>query len=104
MKVTQAHYEAPKGHVVLTGPISGTVELEDGTVYDVTPGAVEIDPAHADEVSFLIGEHWVQHGHPDDVETLDDGSKVQRPFEHQHPEKFDNHSSKFAGRPAGKKV
>lgn len=103
MKVTQAHYEAPRGHVVLTGPISGQIELEDGTVYDVSPGAIEIDPAHADEVSFLIGEHWVENGHPDDVDTLEDGTKVQRPFVHNHAKKFDKHPGKFRGKPAGKK-
>lgn len=89
-------------HVLLTGPISGTVTKADGTVVDVSPiGIAVADQDEADEISFLIGEHWVEHGHPDDVDTLKDGTKVQRPFVHVHPKKFDKHPAKFAGKPAG---
>lgn len=43
-------------HVVLTGPISGTVTCADGTVVDVTDQAVEVDsPQRAGEVAHLIG-------------------------------------------------
>jgi len=89
-------------HVLITGPITGTVEREDGTIVDVTPPFIEVaDQDEADELSFLIGEHWVENGHPDDVEKDEDGNMVQRPFEHVHPKKFDKHPRKFAGKPAG---
>lgn len=88
-------------HVLLTGPINTSVTKADGTVVDVSPIAVEVkDQAEADELSFLIGEHWVEHGHPDDVENIN-GNLVQRPFVHVHPKKFDKHPSKFQGKPAG---
>jgi hypothetical protein len=53
------------GHVLLTGPIKGTVTLADGTVYDVSPDVVEIDPAHAGELGHLIGLHYEDNGHPE---------------------------------------
>lgn len=64
MKVTQAHYES-EGHVILTGPIQGSLTLEDGTEYDVSDAVVEIDPAHADELAHLIGQHYAENGHPE---------------------------------------
>lgn len=92
-------------HVVLTGPITGLVTLKDGTVLNVTPAAVEVTgQEQADELSFLIGEHWVEHGHPDDIDEDEDGNPVQRPFVHQHDKKFDKHPSKFKGKPAGSPV
>jgi hypothetical protein len=90
-------------HALITGPISGTVTLEDGTVVDVTPPIIELHPDKHEEVSFLIGEHFVQHGHPHDVEHDDaTGEAVQRPFVHKHPKKFDKHPAKFKGKPAGR--
>lgn len=89
-------------HVMITGPIKGTVTLADGTVVDVTPPAIAIDPTKVEEVSFLIGEHWVEQGHPDDIEVDEKGELVQRPFEHKHPKKFDRHPGKFKGKPAGR--
>jgi hypothetical protein len=58
------HYEAD-GPVVFTGPITGTVELPDGTVVDVTEPFVEVaDEAEALALSDAIGERHVAEGHP----------------------------------------
>lgn len=77
------------GHVVLTGPITGTVTLQDGTVIDVSPVAVEVaDQAQADEVAHLVGLRYAAEGHPDDVEVDAKGKTVQRPFDYQAPEQF----------------
>lgn len=52
-------------HAVLTGPIKGTVTLEDGTVVDVKPDVVFVDtPEQAAEVATLIGERYAREGHP----------------------------------------
>lgn len=64
--VNQATYNSD-GHVVLTGPITGSVVCADGTAYDVTPPVVEVQsPEHAAEVADLIGRHHAEHGHPTD--------------------------------------
>lgn len=70
-------------HVVLTGPIQGTVTLEDGTVYDVSGVAVEAPLEHHDEIAHLIGLRYAAEGHPDHtpdnpfVYTTPDGLKLQ---------------------------
>lgn len=88
-------------HALITGPITGLLTLQDGTVVNVTPDVIEVaDQDQADELSFLIGEHWVKHGHPDDIDETEDGP-VQRPFVHDHPAKFDKHPGKHKGKPAG---
>lgn len=93
----------PAPHILLTGPISGLLTLQDGTVVNVTPAAIEVTGQdQADEISFLIGEHWVKNGHPDDIEEDEDGTPVQRPFVHEHHAKFDKHPAKFKGKPAGR--
>lgn len=77
------------GHVVLTGPIRGTVTTGDGTTYDVSEVAVEVHPDHADEVAHLIGKRYEAEGHPDDVEFDEDlGRSVQRPFVYEAPAQF----------------
>lgn len=90
-------------HVLLTGPITGSVTKEDGTVVDVSPGIIEVaDTDEAEEIGFLIGEHWVANGHPDDVEPDGKGNMIQRPFVHDYNQKkFGKHPSKFSGKPAG---
>lgn len=90
-------------HVLLTGPIRGTVTKADGSEVDVTPAVIAVDSVEeAEEVSFLIGEHWVENGHPDDVEKDEDDNVVQRPFEHEYDKsKFGKHPHKFNGKPAG---
>lgn len=97
--------DTPK-HVLITGPISGIVELADGTKVNVTPGQIEVaDQAQADEISFIIGEHHREHGHPDDIDEVEDEDgnvvPVQRPFVHEHDPAFDDHPAKFTGEPAG---
>lgn len=64
MKFTPASIES-EGHVVLTGPITGTVTLDDGTVVDVSNPVVEVSgKAQADEVAHLIGKRYADEGHP----------------------------------------
>lgn len=86
MKIVPGRIEST-GHVVLTGPITGTVELEDGTVVDVSPGFIEVDPDLADEIADKIGRRYAEEGHPDDVELDDEtGQMVQREFVYNTPE------------------
>lgn len=75
-------------HVVLTGPISGTVTLEDGTVVDVSPVAVAVSsPEQAAAVAHAVGLRYAEEGHPHDVEVDEDsGELVQRAFDYQTPE------------------
>jgi hypothetical protein len=55
-----------EGHVVLTGPITGTVTLDDGTVVDVTQPVIEVaDKAQADAVAHQIGQRYAAEGHPE---------------------------------------
>ncbi len=60
------HYKFPPGtHVVATGPITGEVTLDDGTVYNVTPHYVAVrDKAHQAEVMHRIGLRYAAEGHP----------------------------------------
>lgn len=89
-------------HVVLTGPIKGSVTREDGTEVDVTAPIVHANSVEeAEEVAFLIGERYAAEGHPDDIERDEDGTLVQRPFERVVPKKFEKHPHKFAGKPLG---
>ena len=78
------------GHIVLTGPIQGTVELADGTVVDVSAPVVEVaSQEQADEVAHLVGLRYAAEGHPDDVEVDEEtGETVQRPFEYIAPDQF----------------
>lgn len=58
------HYEGE--HLVITGKAYGTVTTSDGTEYDISPDVIEVaSPAHAGEVSHLIGLKHEQDGHPD---------------------------------------
>ena len=89
-------------HVVLTGPIRGSVTTEDGTEVDVTAPVILVNSKEeAEEVSFLIGERYAEEGHPDDIERDDKGNLVQRPFKHVVQKKFDKHPGRFKGTPAG---
>lgn len=68
MEKTGASYVGT--HVVLTGPIKGTVTTADGTVYDVTEPVVEVRDGHQIEVADLIGARYAAEGHPDhDADT-----------------------------------
>lgn len=82
-------------HVVLTGPMSGSVTLADGSTVDVGPREIEVDsPEKAAEVAHLIGLRYADEGHPDDVELDSDeesetfGQMVQRPFVYVSPEEL----------------
>lgn len=77
-----------EGHVVLTGPITGTVEMSDGTVVDVSPTVVEVSSQEeADELADLIGQRYAEEGHPDMVVTDEQtGEQVQQEFEYVRPE------------------
>lgn len=62
MQHTQAAYTGT--HLVLTGPISGTVTLPDGTEYDVTPPVIEAPLEHHGAISHAIGVRHQAEGHP----------------------------------------
>lgn len=81
-------------HVVLTGPITGTVTLDDGTVVDVTQPVVGVEsPERAAEIAHAVGLRYAEEGHPDDIEVDEEsGELVQRPFDYVAPE--DNTSKK----------
>jgi hypothetical protein len=81
MKYTAGNYVAePHEHVVLTGPIAGTVTTQDGTTYDVSAAAVSVDPDHAAEVAHLIGSRYAAEGHPNHDERT--------PFVYNAPDEF----------------
>lgn len=54
----------PTRAVVVTGPITGTVETADGTTYDVTESVIETDMEHHGEVGHAIGIRHEEEGHP----------------------------------------
>ena len=45
-------------HVVQTGPVAGSVKLDDGSVYDVTPEHIQVSekPGHPEAVAFHIAK------------------------------------------------
>lgn len=90
------------GHALYVGPFRGALTTSSGTTYHVDQDTLDVHPDHAEELGFLVGEHWVQHGHPA-MREVDDktGALVQRPFVHHHHKKFDKHPRKFKGTPAG---
>lgn len=90
-------------HVLLTGPISGSVQTADGRTVDVGPAVIAVSSQEeADEISFLIGERHRVEGHPDDFDRDENGQLVQRPFEHDVPAEFADRVSDepTAGTPA----
>lgn len=53
------HYEydgVEGGGVILTGPVSGTVQLKNGHVYDVTPELIEHQPGDAGAICHHIAK------------------------------------------------
>lgn len=96
IRITPGHIEAD-GHVVLTGPIQGTVTTADGETLDVSPVAVEVEsPEKAAEVADLIGRRYATEGHPEDVEEVD-GHLEQRPFDYQTPDAVAKRAAKSKG-------
>lgn len=78
---------------VLVGPIPGSVTLADGRTVDVSGDVAVVDTQDdADEVAHLVGLHYKENGHPDDIE-YDPKKKamVQREFDYQPPAKFKNY-------------
>lgn len=97
MKITPGSIVSD-GHVVLTGPIQGSVTLDDGTVVDVSPVVVEVSsPEEAAELADKIGQRYAEEGHPDDVELDTDedsetfGQMVQREFVYVAPDEVQAH-------------
>lgn len=77
------------GHVLLTGPIKGTVMLDDGTVVDVSAPVISVTDEQAVEIAHKIGERYAAEGHPDDVEVDEEtGELVQREFVYEAPAEF----------------
>ena len=58
-ELTQEEFDAGLTHVVMTGPISGTLALSTGNAYDVTPDYVAIHPEEHDELTLAI--HKAHH-------------------------------------------
>jgi hypothetical protein len=55
----------PDKPIVMTGPVTGSVVLKDGTTYDVTADFVEVDATdQAQELMHKIGLYHEEHGHP----------------------------------------
>jgi len=74
-------------HAVLTGPITGLVTLEDGTVLDASPAVIYVDSEEqALDAADKIGKHYEANGHPDDIEVDEKtGKLVQRDFVYDAP-------------------
>ena len=52
-------------HAVFTGPIRGTVTLDNGTTIDVQPDVLYVDDAdQAAEIAHKIGVRYQVEGHP----------------------------------------
>lgn len=88
-----AVFAEPGEHVMMTGPsISGIKTLPDGTSIDLTPDFIVVDgPEQAAEVNDVIVAHYLENGHPKDVDVLidpDSGKEVpvQRPFVTEKPD------------------
>lgn len=77
---------------VMTGPIQGVINLEDGTAINVNQPFVAVaSQEQADELADKIGQHYAANGHPDDVDMLVDPDSgktvvVQRPFNYAAPD------------------
>lgn len=57
------HYCAPDGHIMLTGPHTGSHTLADGTVYNVTPTHIEVASLeHAAELAARLDGTHTQEG------------------------------------------
>lgn len=71
-------------HVVFTGPIVGTVTLEDGTVVDVSQPVVAVeDEWKAAQIAHAIGQHWAapENVHPSQIDVdPETGQPVIREF------------------------
>jgi len=68
MKITQGSIVAGEGeHIVLTGPVQGTVTLPDGEEVDVSPAAVAAPTQEkAAEIALAVSRFYAENGHPTD--------------------------------------
>lgn len=75
------HYlnDDPAKSVVLTGPATGDITLADGTTYAVDPVAIEVDPAHLEELHHHID---LQHEQTGALDVVDDEGNLHV-FKHQ---------------------
>lgn len=76
------HYVSD-GHVVVTGPVEGTVDV-DGVRVNVSPAVIEVDTAEkAAAVADAIGEKLQAEGHPSFLNdpTVSDFGFVYTPSE-----------------------
>jgi hypothetical protein len=93
MKLTPGSVEGE--HLIMTGPIQGVVELEDGTVVDVSPAVIEAPPEQHEEIAHKIGLRYAAEGHPDDYEIdPDSGARVAKEFVYTPTGKYASKSSK----------
>jgi hypothetical protein len=76
MEITPGHIEAPGEHVVLVGPIQGTVTLDDGEIVKVSAEAVVArDEDHAARIADAVGRAYAENGHPTDPDFTYDAPK-----------------------------
>ena len=65
-----------QSHVLITGPVKGTVTLPNGDEVDVTPATLTFSSeAEARDVADAIGARHAEHGHPD--------HDADQPFAHE---------------------
>lgn len=86
---TRVWSDDPTAHIVLTGPIQGTVTTADGSVVDVTADFVEASSqAEALAISDAIGAKHEKQGHPDFLAdpTVPDLGFVAIPSAESHPD------------------
>ncbi len=78
----------PDEHLILVGPLAGTVTTLDGTTFDVSAAAVVIPEDKVAEVANLIGLRYAAEGHRD--------HDAAHPFTYEPPKKF----AKYVPHPA----
>lgn len=78
---------AENTHAVLTGPITGLITLDDGTVMDVSPSVIyAATQDQAADAADKISKFYESNGHPDDIEVDEESGKlVQRKFVYDRP-------------------
>ena len=71
----------PAKAVLITGPAIGDMTVGDGTSYNVSEGASEVDPAHVDELCHLIG---LQHEETGRFDVSAEESPTGEPIKWEH--------------------
>lgn len=77
------HYESDDDSksVLITGPATGDLTLADGTTYNVSEAAIEVDPSHVDELCHLIG---LQHEETGRFDVSASESPTGEPIQFKH--------------------